>query len=168
MFFAKPGRVPGFFAPEEPMLIERITEDMKQAMKSGDKLKLSTIRMLRAAIKDKQIELGSEPPDAVIHALISKMVKQRRDAARQFAEGGRHDLEARELAEAQLLEVYLPEQMGEQELLKLIDHVITETHATSMRDMGRVMGGLKSRVMGRADMGRVNALVKKRLGTCKD
>ncbi len=150
------------------MLIERITEDMKQAMKSGDKLKLATIRMLRAAIKDKQIKLGGEPSDTVIHALISRMVKQRRDAARQFAAGGRHDLEARELAEAELLEVYLPEQMSEQELLRLIDQVIAETHAAGMRDMGRVMGGLKSKVVGRADMGRVNALVKKRLGTCKD
>ena len=146
------------------MLKARISEDMKLAMKSGDKLKLGTIRMLRAVIKDKEIELGSDLSDSLVEGQVAKMIKQRSDAAVQFSAGGRKDLESVELAEIRCLEAYLPEQMNEQELLKVIDQLISETSAGGMRDMGKVMAGLKTRVMGKADMGMVSALVKKRLG----
>jgi len=145
------------------MLFERITEDMKRAMKSGNKLQLGTIRMLRAAIQDKQIELGHELEDTDIHAVLAKMVKQRRDAAIQYAAGGRGDLETRELAEVEYLQVYLPKQLDGQELIAVINQTIIEVEAKNMRDMGKVMSALKTRVQGRADMGKVNVLVKERL-----
>ncbi|MFQ5355986.1 MAG: GatB/YqeY domain-containing protein [Mariprofundaceae bacterium] len=146
------------------MLKVRIGEDMKLAMKSGDTLKLGTIRMLRSAIKDKEIELGSELSDSLVEAQVAKMIKQRRDAAVQFSAGGRKDLESVELAEIKCLEAYLPEQISEQELLKIIDQLIAEVNAGGMRDMGKVMAGLKAKVLGKADMGMVSALVKQRLG----
>jgi len=147
------------------MLIERIVEDMKRAMKSGNKLQLGTIRMLRAAIQDKQIEFGRKLDDPDVHAVLAKMVKQRRDAAVQYAAGGRGVLETRELAEVEYLQAYLPKQLGEQELIAVINQTINEIEAKNMRDMGKVMGALKTRIQGRADMGRVNALVKERLAS---
>jgi len=147
------------------MLIERITEDMKQAMKSGNKLQLGAIRMLRAAIQDKQIELGRKLDDPDVHALLAKMVKQRRDAAIQYAAGGRGDLETRELAEIDYLQAYQPKQLGEQELVAVINQTISEIEAKNMRDMGKVMGALKTRIQGRADMGKVHAMVKERLAS---
>jgi len=145
------------------MLIEQITEDMKFAMKAGDKARLGAIRMLRAAIKDKEIELGHSLSDDEVFVLIAKLVKQRRDAAAQYAGAGRNELEARELDEVKIYQAYLPEQLSDDELAALMTEVIGQTGATGMRDMGKVMGALKPRVQGRADMGKLSAMVKARL-----
>jgi len=145
------------------MLSKRIIEDMKQSMKSGNRLQLSTIRMLRAAIRDKEIEIGHALTEADIHAVIAKMVKQRRDSATQYASGGRHDLEAGELAEVEFLQVYLPKQLEDQQLVAIVRRVIADVGIEDMRGMGKVMAALKSELQGRAEMGRVNTLVKKML-----
>lgn len=145
------------------MLIQQITDDMKAAMKAGDKSKLAAIRMLRAAIKDKEIEVGHTLDDAEAQAVVAKLVKQRNDAASQYREAGRSDLEAAEQAEAAMLQAYLPEPMSDDELVALIDAVVAETGASGMRDMGKVMAAVKSRAEGRADMGKVSGLVKSRL-----
>jgi len=145
------------------MLVQQITDDMKAAMKSGDKPRLAAIRMLRAAIKDKEIELGHALDDIEAQAVIAKLVKQRNDAASQYREAGRADLEAAELAEAELLQVYLPEPLSDAELAALIDAVVAETGAEGLRDMGKVMAAVKERAEGRADMGKVSGLVKARL-----
>jgi len=145
------------------MLIQRITEDMKTAMKAGEKEKLSAIRMLRSAIKDKQIELGHEPSEEELLALIAKLVKQRNDAAQQYAAGGRGDLEAREQREAELYKTYLPEPLSEEELGKIIQKTMDDTGAASIKDMGRVMAAIRSKVQGRADMGRLSAMIKAQL-----
>jgi len=145
------------------MLIQRITEDMKTAMKAGEKEKLSAIRMLRAAIKDKQIELGHEPTEDELLALIAKLVKQRNDAAHQYAEAGRDDLEAKEQREAEIYKTYLPEPLSEEEVTKIIQEAMDETDAASIRDMGKVMAAIRPKVQGRADMGKLSAMVKAQL-----
>jgi len=145
------------------MLIQRITEDMKAAMKAGEKERLSAIRMLRAAIKDKQIELGHEPSENELLALIAKLVKQRNDAVQQYAEAGRDDLEAKEQREAELYKTYLPEPLSEEEVTKIIQEAMDETGAASIKDMGKVMATIRSRVQGRADMGKLSAMVKTQL-----
>lgn len=145
------------------MLQQRITEDMKAAMKAGDKARLSAVRMLLSAIKDRQIELKREPNEEELMALIGKLVKQRREAARQYAEAGRDDLEAKELGEAEVYAAYLPEPMGEAELSALLETVMAETGAAGMKDMGRVMAEMRNRAAGRADMGQLSAMVKSRL-----
>jgi len=142
------------------MLIQQITEEMKQAMKSGDKLKLAAIRMLRAAIKDREIEVGHALADDEVIAVVSKLIKQRRDAAAQYAEAGRDDLRDKELAEVAVFEVYLPEQLSEAELAGLVAAAVSESGAEGMRDMGKVMAVLRPKVQGRADMGLISAMVK--------
>jgi hypothetical protein len=142
------------------MLMQQITEEMKQAMKSGDKQKLAAIRMLRAAVKDAEIEVGHALTDDEVVTVVSKLIKQRRDAASQYAEAGRDDLRDKELAEVAVLEVYLPEQLSEEELAGLVAAAVAESGASSMRDMGNVMGVLRPKVQGRADMGQVSAMVK--------
>lgn len=144
-------------------LIERIAGDMKQAMKAGDKAGLSAIRMLRAAIKEREIELGHPLTDDEVVEVAARLVKQRKDAARQYDEAGRADLRDRELADAELFRRYMPEPVSEAELEAAIEQAIAETNAASMRDMGRVMGVLKARLAGRADMGAVSARVRARL-----
>ncbi len=144
-------------------LVERITADMKAAMKAGDRARLSAIRMLRAAVKDREIELGHALSDEDVFALIARLVKQRREVARQYEGAGRDELAASELAEAELYQAYLPAQLTHEELTTLIDKALTETAATGMRDMGKVMAALKPRVQGRTDMGRLSAMVKARL-----
>ncbi|MDX8401369.1 MAG: GatB/YqeY domain-containing protein [Mariprofundaceae bacterium] len=144
-------------------LIDRITEDMKQVMKSGDKATLSAIRMLRAAIKDREIELGHPLEDADVIAVAARLVKQRKDAARQYEEAGRVDLRDRELADADVFRRYMPEPMSDAEIEAAIEAAVAETGATGMRDMGRVMAALKARLAGRADMGEVSARVRARL-----
>ncbi len=158
-----PGLGPAFLFGGGLMLQERITRDMKDAMKAGDKARLSAIRMLRAAIKDKEIELGRAPDEAELVALISRLVKQRLDAARQYEEGGRTELAERERREAEVYRAYLPQPLGADELAGLVEAAIDETGAAGMRDMGKVMAALKPRVQGRADMGEVSALVKEKL-----
>ena len=142
---------------------KQLIEDMKTAMKAGEKMRLSCIRMLRAAIKDKEIEVGHALDDSESMAVISKILKQRNDAAKQYADADRPDLQEQELAEAAIFQAYLPEPLSETEVNAIIDQAISATGATSMRDMGKVMGIVKSKTAGRADMGKVSGIIKARL-----
>jgi len=141
-----------------------ITEDMKSAMKTGDKDRLRVVRLMLAAIKQIEVDTRSELDDAAVLGVLDKMVKQRRDSIEQFAKGGRDDLVAIEEAEIGVLETYLPARMDDAELDALIDEAIAATGAESIRDMGKVMGVIKGKAAGRADMGTVGAKVKTRLG----
>jgi len=141
-----------------------ITDDMKSAMKAGDKDRLKVVRLMLAAIKQIEIDTRSELDDAGVLGVLDKMVKQRRDSVEQFAKGGREDLVAIEEAEIEVLETYLPAKMDDAELDTLIDEAIAATSAESIRDMGKVMGAIKGKAAGRADMGAVGAKVKARLG----
>lgn len=144
-------------------LKERIQSDMKSAMKAGDKERLRVIRMLLAAIKQIEVDERREPDDAAVIAVLTRMVKQRRDSIAQFSEGGRKDLAAREETEIGVLEDYLPEPLSDEELDTVIDEAIAQTGAAGIKDMGKVMGRVKDRVHGRADMGAVSSRVKDRL-----
>ncbi len=137
---------------------------MKTAMKAGDKDRLKVVRLAIAAVKQVEVDTRKELDDAAVLGVVEKMVKQRRDSIEQFEKGGRDDLAAIESAEIAVLETYLPEQLGDDELTALIDEVIGATGAESIRDMGKVMGAIKSKAAGRADMGVVGAKVKERLG----
>ncbi|MDQ6999502.1 MAG: GatB/YqeY domain-containing protein [Mariprofundus sp.] len=144
-------------------MLKQLTEDMKTAMKAGDKQKLSCIRMLRAAIKDKEIELGRGLDETEAMAVLAKLVKQRIDAASQYADAGRDDLKDKELAEVEIIQAYLPEPLSGDELDAMVDQAISQTGATGMRDMGKVMAIVKDRAAGRADMGKLSGIVKARL-----
>lgn len=144
-------------------MLNQLTDDMKAAMKAGDKVKLSSIRMLRAAIKDKEIEIGHTLDEAEALAVVSKLLKQRNDAASQYADAGREDLREKELVEAAIFQAYLPEPLSDDELAAIIDQAIIDTSASSMRDMGKVMGIVKTKAQGRADMGKLSSIVKSRL-----
>lgn len=146
-------------------LKERITEDMKTAMRSGDKERLGQIRMLQAAIKQREVDERITLDDTQVMAVLEKMIKQRREAIAQFEAGGRADLAAKEATEITLLQTYLPEQLSAAELEALVAAAIAETGATTVKDMGKVMGLVKSRAAGRADMGAVGALIKAKLAT---
>ena len=141
----------------------RLTDDMKAAMKSGDKHSLGVIRLINAAIKQKEVDERIELDDAAVIAVLDKMVKQRRDSVTQYEAANREDLAAIERAEMVVIERYLPEKMGEAEVLAAIDAAIAETGATGPADMGKLMGVLKPRLAGKADMGDVSAIVKRRL-----
>jgi len=145
-------------------LKSKITDDMKSAMKAGEKDRLRAVRLILAAIKQIEVDTRTELDDATVLSVIDKMVKQRRDSVEQFQKGGRDDLVNIELAEIAVIETYLPEQLSDEELDTLIDEVISATGAESIRDMGKVMGQIKSKAAGRADMGAVSAKVKARLG----
>jgi len=145
-------------------LKDQITEDMKSAMKAGDKDRLKVVRLMRAAIKQVEVDKRIELDDAAVLSILDKMVKQRRDSVEQFQKGGRNDLASIELAEIAVLDDYLPEQLSDAELDAMIDEAINSTGADSIRDMGKVMGQIKSKAAGRADMGAVGAKVKARLG----
>ncbi len=140
-----------------------ITDDMKTAMKAGDKDRLRVVRLMLAAIKQIEVDQRTELDDAAVLSVLDKMVKQRRDSVEQFQKGNRQDLVDIELAEIVVLESYLPEQMSDAELEALIDAAISATSAESIRDMGKVMGQIKSKAAGRADMSAVGARVKARL-----
>ena len=140
-----------------------ITDDMKTAMKAGDKDRLRVVRLMLAAIKQIEVDQRIELDDAAVLSVLDKMVKQRRDSVEQFQKGNRQDLVDIELAEIVVLEGYLPEQMSDAELEALIDAAISATGAESIRDMGKVMGQIKSKAAGRADMSAVGARVKARL-----
>jgi len=142
----------------------RITEDMKSAMRAGEKQSLATIRLLMAAIKQREVDERIQLDDAQVLSVLEKMVKQRRESITQFEAGGRADLVASEQAELVVLQGYLPEQLTEAELTALINSAIASTGAASIKDMGKVMGVLKGQAAGRADMGKVGALIKARLG----
>ncbi|MFZ9709333.1 MAG: GatB/YqeY domain-containing protein [Steroidobacteraceae bacterium] len=144
-------------------LKERITEDMKAAMRSGEKERLGYIRMLQAAIKQREVDERITLDDTQVLSVIEKMIKQRREAIAQFEAGGRADLVGKEQAEVKVLQAYLPEQLSAAELEALVVAAIAETGAASVKDMGKVMGLVKTRAAGRADMGAVSALIKTRL-----
>ncbi len=144
-------------------LKNQITEDMKSAMKAGDKDRLKVVRLIMAAIKQVEVDKRVELDDAGVLAVLDKMVKQRRDSVEQFEKGNREDLAAIERAEIAVLDQYLPEQLSDEELAGLVDEAIAATGATSIRDMGKVMGQIKAKAAGRADMGAVSATVKARL-----
>jgi hypothetical protein len=142
----------------------QISEDMKTAMKAGDKERLKVVRLIRAAINQIEIDRRTDLDDAAVLSVLDKMVKQRRDSVSQFQDGGRQDLADIELAEIVVLETYLPEQLAESELDEIIEQAIQDSGAESIRDMGKVMGQVKAKAAGRADMGAVGAKVKERLG----
>jgi uncharacterized protein YqeY len=146
------------------MLKQRIQDDMKAAMKAGDKRRLGVIRLILAAIKQREVDERIDMDDAQVLTVLDKMVKQRRDSYAQYNQAGRGDLADQESYEIEVCRVYLPEALNDDELAKLIDEALTAACASSMKDMGNVMGFLRPRVQGRADMGAVSALVKKRLG----
>ncbi|MCD9033195.1 GatB/YqeY domain-containing protein [Luteimonas sp. Y-2-2-4F] len=141
----------------------RLTDDMKAAMKGGDKATLGVIRLINAAIKQREIDERIELDDAAVLAVLDKMVKQRRDSVAQYEAAAREDLAAVERAEIGVIERYLPAKLGEAEILAAIDAAVAETGATGPADMGKLMGTLKPRLAGQADMGQVSALVKRRL-----
>ena len=144
-------------------LKQRLSDDMKAAMKGGDKHSLGVIRLINAAIKQKEVDERIELDDTAVVAVLDKMVKQRRDSVSQYEGAGRTDLADVEKAEITVIERYLPAKMGEAEILAAIDAAIAETGASSAADMGKLMGALKPKLAGQADMGQVSALVKKRL-----
>ncbi len=145
-------------------LRDRITEEMKTALRAGEKDRLATIRLLLAAIKQREVDERITLDDAQVLAVIEKMIKQRREAIAQFQTGGRDDLVSKENAEIGVLQGYLPEQLTPAELDALISEAISSTGATSIKDMGKVMGFLKPKAQGRTDMGALSARIKQRLG----
>ena len=142
----------------------RISDDMKSAMKAGDKDRLKVVRLIMAAIKQVEVDKRIELDDTAVLGVLEKMVKQRRDSVEQFQQGNRDDLAQIELGEIEVLEQYLPEQLSAAELDAMIDEVISATGAETIRDMGKVMGAIKAQAAGRADMGAVGARVKAKLG----
>ena len=145
-------------------LKERITEDMKAAMRASDKERLSTIRLVQAAIKQREVDERITLDDAQVIAVLEKMVKQRRESIAQFEQGGRKDLADKERREIDLLQAYLPAQLSEAEVDALIRDAIGATGAGSIKDMGKVMAAVKAKAAGRADMAAVGARVKAALG----
>jgi hypothetical protein len=145
-------------------LKERITEDMKAAMRAGEKDRLATIRLVLAAVKQIEVDERIVLDDARMLAVLEKMVKQRKESIAQFESGGRSDLVAKESAELAVIQAYLPAQMSEAELDALIAEAIATTGAASVKDMGKVMGIVKGKAAGRADMGAVGARIKQKLG----
>ncbi|MCC7259138.1 MAG: GatB/YqeY domain-containing protein [Gammaproteobacteria bacterium] len=141
----------------------QVTADMKTALRGGEKLRLSTIRMLLAAVKQREVDERREMTDADLLQIVEKLIKQRREAAGQFATAGRTDLETRELDEVSVLEAYLPAPLDETEIAALLEATIAATGAAGPKDMGKVMNALRPQIQGRADMSRVSALVKARL-----
>ena len=142
----------------------QIHEDMKTAMRAGDKTRLKTVRLILAAIKQIEVDQRVEPDDATVLGILSKMVKQRRDSVSQFRDGGREDLVEIELDEITVIEQYLPDALSSEELDVMIGKAIAETGAVGIRDMGKVMGTVKTMAEGRADMSAVGAKVKSILG----
>ena len=137
---------------------------MKAAMRAKDAARLSTVRLLLAAIKQREVDERIELDDAAVLAVIEKMIKQRRESIAQFEKAARTDLVDVEKAEVQVLSAYLPAQMSDSDIQKEVEAVIAGTGASGAKDMGKVMGALKPRLAGKADMGKVSALVKARLG----
>src|SRR3954463_12871900 len=147
-----------------PTIKEQLSEHMKAAMKAGDKDRLAFARNLHAAVRKKEIDDRVDLDDAAVQKIISTLLKQRQDSIDQFRKGGREDLVAKEEAEAAFLKTFMPEQMGEDEVRKLVDWAVTESKASGPKDMGNVMKLLMPKVQGRADGKLVNQLVKERLG----
>jgi uncharacterized protein YqeY len=151
---------------EHPMsdLKTRVLEDVKAAMRAGEKDRLSVLRMLSSELKNREVIDAIEVTDAVVTATVEKMVKQRRDSESQFRAGNRPDLADKEAAEIVMLMGYLPQQLTEAEVLALIDQAMAETGAASGKDIGKVMGWIKPKVAGKTDMGKLSGLIKTKLG----
>jgi uncharacterized protein YqeY len=145
-------------------LKQRIKDDIKEAMRAKETARRDTLRNLSAAIKQIEVDERRELSDADVEAILLKYAKQREDAKAQFAQGGRDDLVAKEEAELAIVRSYLPEPLTDEELETILKQIIAETGATSMKDMGKVMGAAKAATGSRADGGRINAIVKKLLG----
>jgi uncharacterized protein YqeY len=146
-------------------LKDRITEDMKTAMRAGEKERLATIRLILSAVKQREVDERITLDDSQVLAAIEKMVKQRKEAITQFDAGGRADLVAKETAEIVILQTYLPTQMSDAEVDGLIAEAIASTGAASIKDMGKVMAAVKAKAQGRADMGAVSARIKQKLSS---
>ncbi|MGA2023887.1 MAG: GatB/YqeY domain-containing protein [Steroidobacteraceae bacterium] len=144
-------------------LKERLQDDMKTAMRAGEKERLGTIRLILSAIKQREVDERISLDDAQVIAALEKMGKQRRESITQFAAGGRNDLVAKETAELATISAYLPTQLSEADLDVLINAAIAESGASTIKDMGRVMGLIKNQAQGRADMAAVGARIKARL-----
>jgi uncharacterized protein YqeY len=145
-------------------LKDRVIEDMKTAMRAGEKERLATIRLILAAIKQREVDERITLDDSQVLAVVEKMVKQRKESIAQFEAGNRPDLVAKEAAEMALLRTYLPEQLSDAELDALIAEAMATTGAASIKDMGKVMGIVKAKAQGRADMAVVGARIKQKLG----
>lgn len=141
-------------------LKEQITEDMKTAMRAKDAERLATIRLLLAALKQKEVDERVELDDAMVVAIVDKMVKQRKDSIAAFTTGGRIDLADKEAAEIKVLEVYLPQRMSAEEVTVAVKAIVDQLGAKGPGDMGKVMGAVKTQLAGKADMGQVSAAVK--------
>jgi hypothetical protein len=144
-------------------LKDRITEEMKNAMRAGEKERLATIRLILAAVKQREVDERITLDDSQVLAAIEKMIKQRKEAITQFEAGGRADLVAKETAEIAILQTYLPAQMSDADIDGLIAEAIASTGAASIKDMGKVMAAVKAKAQGRADMGAVSARIKQKL-----
>ena len=144
-------------------LKDQITADMKAAMKGGDKARLGVIRLILAALKQVEVDERIELDDTRVLAVLDKMVKQRQDSLEQYRQAGRDELAEQEAFEIEVIRQYLPEPLSDEEIDALVDQALAETGASSMKEMGKVMGWLKPRLQGRADMGAVSARVKARL-----
>ena len=144
-------------------LKERITEDMKAAMRAHEKERLGTIRMLQAAIKQREVDERITLDDAAVISIVDKLIKQRKDSVAAYSQGGRQDLADKEQAEIAVLEPYLPARLSGEEIAAQVQALVQESGASGMRDMGKVMGLAKERLAGKADMGAVSAAVKKAL-----
>ena len=145
-------------------LKERITDDMKAAMRSGEKERLGIIRMITAAIKQREVDERITLDDAQVVSVLEKMIKQRKESLTQFQAGNRPDLVDKETGEINLLQGYMPAQLSDAEIDTLIGDAITATGAASIKDMGKVMGIIKGKAQGRADLGKVGAKIKAKLG----
>jgi uncharacterized protein YqeY len=145
-------------------LKERVQEDMKTAMRAKDAARLSAVRLLLAALKQKEVDERIALTDADVLGTIEKMLKQRRESIAQYEKAGRQDLADREKFEIEVLAAYLPQQMGEAEMAQAVAAAVAEAGAAGVKDMGKVMALLRPRLAGRADMGKVSALVKAKLG----
>jgi uncharacterized protein YqeY len=141
----------------------QLIADMKSSMKSGDKQRLGVVRMMLAAVKQVEVDERIELDDTRVLAVLDKMAKQRRESIAQYSEAGRDDLVAVEQAEIDIIQQYLPEALTEAEINELVEQSIASTGASTMKDMGKLMGELKPKLQGRADMGKVSQLIKSRL-----
>ncbi|MEE9330626.1 MAG: GatB/YqeY domain-containing protein [Methylophilaceae bacterium] len=141
----------------------QISEEMKSAMRAKESVRLGTIRLLQAAIKQREVDERIELADADVISVIEKMLKQRRDSIAAYESANRNDLADIEKAEVTVLQAYLPKQLTENEVKEVLEKVVMETGATSIKDMGKVMGAIKPLVAGKADMGKISGLIKVRL-----
>ncbi|MEF8794459.1 GatB/YqeY domain-containing protein [Thiohalorhabdus sp.] len=146
-------------------LKERLNDDIKAAMRAKEKTRVGLLRMLQSAIRNAEIEQGRELSETEHYAVVNKLIKQRRDSVEQYRQGGRDDLADKEAAEAEILTEYLPPALSDAEIDDAVDQAITEAEASGPQDMGKVMGVLKERLQGRADMGEVSQRVKDRLAS---